>query len=622
MNRTIPRQMIIRIVVTVAAAIAIIFAFSYEAVRSTIRNNTEENYMNQVKMAAQEAEAAIRHHRQMVETYASAIHGIYASSRDIRADLDDVTEMYASQRNELVFGYWFSMQSDYKKQGRFASWYGYDKAGRISNLYQANYTDESLSRFRDDTRYDFYHGAVKKNGTYITSPYIDPYANLPIISISTPVTDAKGRVIGVAGVDIRYGDLQQIASTLTIHPTSKMLLITNEGDILYDSDGKQTGFSNIYDGSASALLPIFNKIKGQTETVVTAKYQDQSMYVFSVRLTEPAWSVMIMLPVAVVDEALVNLSIISVGTFVLLILVIYLLVFVWVRQLITKPLQQLVSASSRIAAGNYAGMLHIGVNNEFRQLGEHMNRMMEALRKQAQMEQEMKRMSSLKIVGEMAAALSHEIRNPLTTVRGFLQLLRNKPEHAKEHVYFDTMMEEMERANTIITEYLTLAQHKFAPFQLSSLNDVISHIYPLVQATATANCQHIHLELQQIPAIEMDEKEIRQLLHNLIRNGLEAMAANQSMSIRTRYEADSVWLEVEDEGAGFEAQVLESAGTPFVTTKADGTGLGLSICYSIVHRHQGQLMIQSEPGKTLIKVKFPVNQAAAAGETKPAKDSE
>ncbi|WP_019423913.1 sensor histidine kinase [Paenibacillus sp. OSY-SE] len=611
MNRTIPRQMIIHIVVSVAAAIAIIFVFSYEAVRSTIRNNTEENYMNQVKMAAHEAEAAIRHHRQMVETYARVIQGIYASSRNIKSDLNDVTEMYARQPNELVFGYWFSMQSDYEKQGRFASWYGNNKEGRLSNLYQTNYIDESLPQFRDDPRYDFYHGAVKKNGTYITSPYMDPYVNLPIISISTPVTDERGRVIGVAGVDIRYGDLQQIASKLTIHPTSKILLITNEGDILYDTDDKETNFSNNNIDSATELVPIINEIKGQKETVVITKYHDQKMYVFSVRLSEPAWSAMIMLPVAVVDEVFVNLSMISVATFLLLVLAIYLLVAVWVRQLIAKPLHQLVSASSRIAVGNYNGMLRIETNNEFRQLGEHMNRMTEALRKQVQIEQEMKRMSSLKIVGEMAAALSHEIRNPLTTVRGFLQLLRSKPEHAKEHVYFDTMIEEIERANTIITEYLTLAQHKFVQFRFKSLNDVISHIYPLVQATATANCQYIHLDLQQTPALEMDEKEIRQLLHNLIRNGLEAMDANQSLYIRTRYEEESVWLEVEDEGSGFEEKVLESAGTPFVTTKAEGTGLGLSICYSIVHRHQGQLMIQSEPGKTLINVKFPVKQAPA-----------
>lgn len=88
------------------------------------------------------------------------------------------------------------------------------------------------------------------------------------------------------------------------------------------------------------------------------------------------------------------------------------------------------------------------------------------------------------------------------------------------------MLEEIERANSIITEYLSLARHKIAQFRPHCMNEIIGQLYPLVQATASASCQDIRLDLALVPQMEMDEKEIRQLLHNLIRNGLEAMDEN------------------------------------------------------------------------------------------------
>ncbi|MBG9792412.1 histidine kinase [Paenibacillus dendritiformis] len=610
MLRTIHRQMMVRIVVTVIAALAVISFFSHQAVQSIIQRNMTENYLNQVKLAANEVDSALLHHKKSVETFSRFIRELYRLSDDVQADVRSATRLFAGSPNKFVNGYWFTAQSNYRNQGKYFIWYGYDKNGRPVEMKSGQHIDASSPVYESDSRFDYYHGAVKSGRTHITAPFIDPFTHQPMLSISTPVYDEEELLLGVAGIDIHYNDLQQVGLRLSFHPDSKTLLITREGDLLYDPDERQTIFANLYRDFDEDLIPIFEQVKKDieqtAETTSMTRYQDTKMIVFTVGLKEADWIAMIMLPAAVIDSVLYRVAWVTFGTFTLVAVVVALLLHMWIRRLIHRPLRSLVDASSRLARGDYNVRVEHDQHNEFRLLSEHMNRMTDSLHKQVQLEQEMKRMGALKVVGEMAAAISHEIRNPLTTVKGFLQLLRSKPEHAKEHVYFDTMMEEIERANSIITEYLTLAQHKVVEFRKQSLNEVITHIYPLVQAAATTDCQEIRLELNPVPEFDMDEKEIRQLLHNLIRNGLEAMEANQTLTVRTWHDEHAIHLEVEDEGPGFDSAVLQSPGTPFLTTKAGGTGLGLSICYRIVHRHGGSMEISSVPGKTLIHIRFPL----------------
>ncbi|MDK8179983.1 sensor histidine kinase [Paenibacillus sp. UMB4589-SE434] len=603
-RRTIHTQMVVRIVITVTIALSFIFALSYDAIRSIIQDQINQSLLSQAQMAAHEVDAAIRQQKTMVETFARVINGIY-NSDDPLGNINHATRMFAEQPNPLVFGYWFTAQSDYKQQGKFTSRYGYNENHQLLSYYSPSHTDDSLPIFRDNPMFDYYHGAVKTGATYITSPYLDPHLRIPMLSLSTPVYDKQLKVRGVAGIDIRFNDLHTLSTRLSFYPNSETLLISQQDEVLYNPDSK----INLHDINYPFDTDISNlvhEIKQNKTQMVNARYKDKDVIIFAMPITEPGWTALIMLPTSVIDQVLARVLLISLITFAILVITVYILVHLWVKRLITKPLKVLVQASQRIAIGDFSGTVHIQTENEWMQLEKHMNQMLETLRHHAKLEQEMKRMSALKVVGEMAAAISHEIRNPLTTVRGFLQLLRNKPEHAAEHVYFDTMMDEIIRANTIITEYLTLAQNKLAHFTPQSLNHIIEQIYPLVQASATANCQHIVMDLQTLPAVMLDEKEIRQLLHNVIRNGLEAMEANKVLQIRTRAGDEAVLLEIEDEGPGFEPSILSIAGTPFMTTKVNGTGLGLAICYSIVQRHHGSLHISSKPGRTVISIKLPL----------------
>jgi len=219
------------------------------------------------------------------------------------------------------------------------------------------------------------------------------------------------------------------------------------------------------------------------------------------------------------------------------------------------------------------------------------------------LENEMYRLDRLNLIGEMAAGIAHEIRNPMTTVQGFLQLTRNKADKLSTDI-IDLMLEELNRANSIITEFLNLAKNKISVKKKQSLNEIIEALFPLIQAEALRSNKQLKLELGECPDISLDEKEIRQLILNIALNGLDAMNSNGVLTIKTYKDNETVLLQIIDQGQGISPEVLSKIGTPFFTTKETGTGLGLAICYSVAKRHDAQIEIDTSDAGTTFSIQF------------------
>lgn len=219
--------------------------------------------------------------------------------------------------------------------------------------------------------------------------------------------------------------------------------------------------------------------------------------------------------------------------------------------------------------------------------------------------EKMTRLDRLNIIGEMAASIGHEVRNPMTTVRGFLQYMGGKEKFFEYQAHFNLMIDEMDRANGIITEFLSLAKNKNMDFQKASLNDVIQEIYPLIMADALRNNCQVEVCCDEIKAVLLDRNSMRQLLLNMVRNAIEAMPEGGAITIRTEDAGDKVLLAISDQGTGISPDVLDKLGTPFFTTKEKGTGLGLAVCYRIIQRHNASLSIISAEGQgTTFKISF------------------
>lgn len=218
--------------------------------------------------------------------------------------------------------------------------------------------------------------------------------------------------------------------------------------------------------------------------------------------------------------------------------------------------------------------------------------------------EELARLDRLNVIGEMAAGIGHEVRNPLTTVRGYLQLFTRKAKYADDHEQFEIMIEELDRANLIITEFLSLAKNKSVELKPGNLNDTIQALFPMLQADAFRLGHEIQLVAGSIGIFCYDSKEIRQLILNLVRNGLEAMPASGILTIRTYSESGKIILAIEDTGTGIAEGIVNKLGTPFITTKEAGTGLGLSICYRIAERHGAKIEVKTSSEGTTFFIKF------------------
>lgn len=209
---------------------------------------------------------------------------------------------------------------------------------------------------------------------------------------------------------------------------------------------------------------------------------------------------------------------------------------------------------------------------------------------------ELHRIDRLHVIGQMAASFAHEVRNPLTVIRGFLQLMQRNMDPAKMRNYLEMVISELDRSNEIIGNFLSLAQNRFLQKDCVNLNRIIEEIEALLYAEA--NHSNVELIVEKDPNLQsllLNDKEIKQLILNLTRNGIESMTGKGGkLYIRTAQLADEITLEVQDTGHGIPKDKLDQLFDPFYTTKPNGTGLGLAVCYSIVERHHAKIEVRSE----------------------------
>jgi two-component system, sporulation sensor kinase E len=215
------------------------------------------------------------------------------------------------------------------------------------------------------------------------------------------------------------------------------------------------------------------------------------------------------------------------------------------------------------------------------------------------------RLSCLNLVGQIAASIGHEIRNPMTIVRGYLRFMQRKINFSDYTEQFSMMIRELDRANEIITDFLALAKNRVNGLTLQNINEIIEDIGPLIEAMASEIGHSIAFELQPVPDILVDRVDIHKVIINLVKNGFEAMDGKGKVVIRTYKEDKCIVLQVVDEGKGIPKEIFGKIGTPFFTTKEKGTGLGLSVCYQIAARHNALLDIHTSTAGSTFSLKFP-----------------
>ncbi|EXX87140.1 histidine kinase [Paenibacillus darwinianus] len=220
----------------------------------------------------------------------------------------------------------------------------------------------------------------------------------------------------------------------------------------------------------------------------------------------------------------------------------------------------------------------------------------------------LRKTDKLNVIGHLAAGVAHEIRNPLTSLRGFVQLLRNGYENKLE--FYDIMLSEIDMINHIVTDFLMIAKPQTTDFKRFHIGGILKQVIGLLRAEADLRGIVVRLDIKSKPSepvVHCAEFQIRQVFIKLLQNAIEAMPEGGTIFIEVENTAaGTILIRFLDQGGGIPKERLPKLGEPFYTTKEKGTGLGLMMCFRIIEAHGGHLLFDSQPGRgTSVEIRLP-----------------
>lgn len=210
----------------------------------------------------------------------------------------------------------------------------------------------------------------------------------------------------------------------------------------------------------------------------------------------------------------------------------------------------------------------------------------------------------------LAAGFAHEIRNPLTTIKGFIQLLKPELLSAGKQELADVALEEINRANSLLTEFLSVLKPTPAVKKRVPINGLIKKMKDLYTSEAILKGIDLSIELPDEELFIMaEENSIKQVLLNLLKNAMEAVEGSGrndgAVKMIAGKDADFATISVIDNGSGIDEWSLKKIFTPFYTTKAEGTGIGLAISKQLIENHRGEMNVYNESSRTIFKISLP-----------------
>ncbi len=316
-----------------------------------------------------------------------------------------------------------------------------------------------------------------------------------------------------------------------------------------------------------------------------------------------------------VGERHIIITVAAAGAFLICVTVIMVLA-VSVR----RPMLELQEKIARVRLGDMDVAVGFATrNDEIGDLGRDFNNMVAQLKASREEIQhlhqtQMSRAEHFATLGELAAGLAHEIRNPLAGIAGVIEIIgRDLPPNSPARSVIKDAKEEAVQINRILTELLEIARPKPPQFRIGDLCSTVEHAVMFARQQAITKRIMVELEIKDvIPPVEHDPNQINQVLLNLLLNAIQSMDKPGVIRVSLESDEDDVLITVADEGKGIPPENLPNIFRPFFTTKGHGTGLGLSLARRMVEAHGGHIDVTSVVGKgTQFRVELPIKSPAA-----------
>jgi two-component system sporulation sensor kinase B len=233
------------------------------------------------------------------------------------------------------------------------------------------------------------------------------------------------------------------------------------------------------------------------------------------------------------------------------------------------------------------------------------------------MQQHMQELEKSQLVSALTASIAHEIRNPLTVCRGFLQLLHERITDDQQRVYADTILSELNHAASIIDDYLSFSKPQIEKIERTDAAQIVAQTIETMLPYATEKSVDIEQDLERGLYIHIDPLKFKQALLNIIKNGIEAMPNGGKLTVTLRRQRHMATVEISDTGIGMSEEQINKLGNPFYSTKATGTGLGLMASYRFIQLMKGKIEVMSVKG---LGTQFSIHVPLMNGSSKKDRD--
>jgi len=467
---------------------------------------------------------------------------------------------------------------------------------------------------------EWFQRAIEE-GTSILRPTLQPQSLQPAITISFSIKDAKGRPIGVLKelVDLTY--ISELISESKLGKTGELFIVNPQGEFVLHNKLIELLKKEI------SKVPYFEK--SQFEPTNTWVYKD---YTGDEVLGSWKWIPTLhcyLIAEQDTREAFYQIDLLVKKAFIIFIIatLVILGISYWVIGRATGPIKRLSETVATFADGHFGKTFSTRRGDEIGKLITGFNVMAEKLMKAytelegrveasnkelesayqmlKQRQEQLIRSEKMAALGQLSAGIAHEIRNPLTSIKIFIQSLEKEidlDENQEED--FRIIMKEIDRINENITRFLNFARPEEPLFQAINTSALMKNTVNLLAAKLKNSGIRLDISLpDDHPPVEGDPKQLAQVFLNLLLNAVEAMPQGGMLTIRSAVKVNPDSLQeflqliIKDTGHGIPEKDRPYLFDPFFTTKAGGTGLGLSIVYSIIQKHNGRIEVESELGK-------------------------